>query len=140
MTKVHIPQAEPLHGPSSVLQPPSVEVVASAESERMMDVGYGTMQKKLVSSHVNGYTGEELIKTGGRTLCEALARKVPGLSYVGGEMVYRAERVGLILVDGVQTSSPNDVNLHDIDYVEFDAEAFIYGSLGTHAVRVHTKR
>lgn len=140
ITKVHIPQAEPLHGTSPALQLPSVEVVASAESERMMDVGYGTMRKKLVSNHVNGYTGEELIKTGAHTLCEALARKVPGLSYVGGKMVYRAERVGLILVDGVQTSSPNDVNLHDIDYVEFDAEAFIYGSLGTHAVRVHTKR
>lgn len=140
ITKVHIPQAEPLHGPSPALQPPPVEVVASAESERMMDVGYGTMKKKLMSNHVNGYTGEELIKTGAHTLCEALARKVPGLSYVGGKMVYRAERVGLILVDDVPSSFANDINLHDIDYVEFDAEAYIYGSHGTHAVRVHTKR
>lgn len=140
LTKVHVAQAEALHGSTVALPPTSVEVVASAESERMMDVGYGTMQKKLVSSHVNGYTGEELIKTGAHTLCEALARKVPGLSYVGGKMVYRAERVGLILVDGVPSSFANDINLHDIDYVEFDAEAYIYGSHGTHAVRVHTKR
>lgn len=131
--------------PASSLKKPAVaearvKVEVNPESERLIDLGYGREKKKNVSSHVNGYTGEELLRTGYRTLPEALAHRVAGLLCSGGRLVYRDSYVTLFFIDDVRTSSLEGISLGDIDYVEFDSEAFIYGTQGHYAIRVHTKR
>lgn len=118
----------------------SVAVTVNPESERVIDMGYGKLKKKHVSSNVNGYTGEELKKTGCHSLPEAIACKVPGLRYVCDRFVYRNTNVTLFFVDGVVASSITYISIDDVDHVEFDSEAYIYGSLGNYAIRIHTKR
>lgn len=132
------PEVHRFSVPSITASP--VAVTVNPENERMIDLGYGKLKKKYVSSNVNGYTGEELMKTGYRSLPEALAHKVAGLRYAGGRLIYRDSYVTLFIVDDVRCSSFDFINLGDIDYVEFDSEAFIYGTQGHYAIRVHTKR
>lgn len=137
-TSIAPPEVHRFSVPSVTARP--VAVTVNPENERMIDLGYGKMKKKDVSSHVNGYTGEELMKTGYRSLPEALAHRVAGLRYAGGRLIYRDSYVTLFFVDDVRCSSLDFISLGDIDYVEFDSEAFIYGRQGHYAIRVHTKR
>lgn len=132
------PEVHRFSVPSITARP--VAVTVNPENERMIDLGYGKLKKKYVSSNVNGYTGEELMKTGYRSLPEALAHRVAGLRYAGGRLIYRDSYVTLFIVDDVRCNSFDFINLGDIDYVEFDSEAFIYGTQGHYAIRVHTKR
>ena len=137
-TSIAPPEVHRFSVPSITASP--VAVTVNPENERMIDLGYGKLKKKYVSSNVNGYTGEELMKTGYRSLPEALAHRVSGLRYAGGRLIYRDSYVTLFIVDDVRCSSFDFINLGDIDYVEFDSEAFIYGTQGNYAIRVHTKR
>lgn len=138
VASVSPPEVHRFSSPSIAAKAVRIEV--NPESERVIDLGYGGLKKKHVSSNVNGYTGEELKKTGYSSLPEAIACKVPGLTYVGGQFVYRNSTVSLFFVDGIVASSITYISLGDVDHVEFDSEAFIYGSLGSYAIRVHTKR
>lgn len=138
LASISPPEVRRFSVPSVAARP--VTVTVAPESERLIDLGYGKQKKKLVSSHVNGYSGEELMKTGFNSLPEAIACKVPGLRYVSDHFVYRNSHVYLFFVDGVITRSITYISLGDVDYVEFDSEAYIYGTLGNYAIRVHTKR
>lgn len=124
------------------------------EDQDLVDIGYGYVKRREVLQATNGIPGEVLRRTGKTNLLEALTGLVPGLkvssSGVPGQSVSVNMRgIGSInqssepiyLIDGVQTSSLDYVNLNDVESVEVMKDASIYGANGANgAILVHLRK
>ncbi len=126
----------------------------TAESQELVDVGYGYVKRREHTLPGNMVSGEELQRTGQSNLLNALAGKVPGLniftnSRPGGEASVNIRGISsinlpstpLYIVDGIERNTLSDISPYDVDYVEIMKDASIYGSRGANgAIIVHTKR
>lgn len=122
-------------------------------SVEMENLGYGWVNRRESVSSSQGISGEVLRRTGRANLLDALQGLVPGLQVLssggptGQKVIIRG--IGtingstdpLFIVDGVEVSSLDFLNVYDIECVEVMKDAYIYGSKGANgAILVTTKK
>jgi len=123
------------------------------QSTDMENLGYGWVSRRESVSSSQGISGELLRRTGRSNLLDALQGLVPGLQVLGdggptGQKVIirgigtiNGSTDPLFIVDGVEVSSLDFLNVYDIECVEVMKDAFIYGSRGANgAILVTTKK
>jgi len=122
----------------------------SNSTEEVVNTGYGTQQKKNISTAINTVSGEKLTKSPTHNTSEALSGQVPGLrvresNELGDYSSIFIRNFGdppLIIVDGIETTL-DDIDQNDIESISIlkDAAAAIYGSrAGNGVVIIKTKR
>ena len=109
---------------------------------------------KYIDTGVSNYiSGDELRKSGYRTVIESLQGRVPGLNITGGggngaarDVSMRGTRsitdsgMPVLVLNGMVVPDFDGISLNDVDYVEVLKEAGIYGAGGSNgAIIVHTK-
>lgn len=122
------------------------------QSVEMENLGYGWVSRRESVSSSQGISGEVLRRTGQIHLLDALQGLVPGLSIQGSAMGGAKVTIRgissinsgtdpLYIVDGVEVSSLDFVNIYDVESVEVMKDAYIYGSRGANgAILVTTKK
>lgn len=121
-------------------------------SVEMENLGYGWVSRRESVSSSSGISGETLRRTGKIHLLDALQGLVPGL-YIQGSAMNGAKvnirginsincpTEPLYIVDGVEVTSLDFVNIYDVESVEVMKDAYIYGSRGANgAILVTTKK
>lgn len=115
-----------------------------------VNVGYGTQQKKNLTTSIGTVSGEKLTKSPTHNTSETLSGQVPGLRVLerNGQVnlseiyIRNFNSPPLILVDGIE-STLDEIDPNDIQSVSIlkDAAAAIYGSrAGNGVVIIKTKR
>ena len=138
-----------------------LDIVLEEDSQMLKDVvviGYGTMEKKSVTSSISSIKGDDLVAgMGGSTIATALQGKIPGLTISGsaspnssndfqlrGVASVNASKGPLVIIDGIPGGDMRALNQEDIESVDVlkDASAAaIYGSRGSCGViLITTKR
>lgn len=146
--------AIPVNGKRSMKIILGNQMPEAVEDQDFVDVGYGYVKRREVLQASNGIPGEVLRRTGKTNLLEALSGLVPGLNITSGGAfgqgtkatirgigTINASTEPLYLIDGVETSSLDFVNLNDVESVEVMKDASIYGAKGANgAILVHMKK
>ena len=125
------------------------------EDQELINYGYGYVSKREFLNSGSKITGEQLQSEGYTSLLEALRGRVPGLNINGGSglgsdgpsvnirginSIYGSS-TPLFLLDDVEVTSFDSVNLRDVDYVEVLKDANMYGVKGANGViKVYTKK
>ena len=121
-----------------------------SNSMEEVNVGYGTQQKKNLTTSIGTVSGEKLTKSPTHNTSETLSGQVPGLRVLerNGQVnlseiyIRNFNSPTLILVDGIE-STLDEIDPNDIQSVSVlkDAAAAIYGSrAGNGVVIIKTKR
>ena len=121
-----------------------------SNSMEEVNVGYGTQQKKNLTTSIGTVSGEKLTKSPTHNTSETLSGQVPGLRVLekNGQVnlseiyIRNFNSPPLILVDGIE-STLDEIDPNDIQSVSVlkDAAAAIYGSrAGNGVVIIKTKR
>jgi hypothetical protein len=124
------------------------------EDVALADIGYGFVSRRELLTSSNGISGEVIRRTGKTNLLEALTGLVPGLNVhssgvPGGPVSSTIRGIGsinssnepLYLVDGVEVSTLDMINLNDVESVEVMKDGTIYGSRGANGIiSVHLKK
>lgn len=124
-----------------------------SEDERLVDWGFGYVSRREYTGVSNYISGDELRKSGYRTVIESLQGRVPGLNITGGggngaslDVSMRGTRsitdggMPVLVLNGMVVPDFDGISLNDVDYVEVLKEAGIYGAGGSNgAIIVHTK-
>ncbi|MCQ2334356.1 MAG: TonB-dependent receptor plug domain-containing protein [Paludibacteraceae bacterium] len=111
------------------------------QSVELVNLGYGYVSRRESVSSSAGITGEMLRRTGCVRILDALQGLVPGLSvttnmmgeptvYIRGINSINCDTTPLYIVDGVEVSSLEMINIYDVESVEVMKDAYIYGSRG----------
>lgn len=123
-----------------------------SEDQELVDIGYGYVKRREVTTSTSGISGEELRRSGQTDILAALEGRVPGLNIEtsgrpGDEATVNIRGIHslygsnepLYIVDGVIVSDFTGISVYDVDYVEVMRDAPIYGSQGANgAIIVHT--
>jgi len=126
--------------------------VTEAKNE-IINIGYGTVNKRTNTSDVVTISGDELRKGGQTNLTRALTGKVAGLTVVrtddgeeklvirGGAPSFQIkDNSALLLVDGMIVDNFDDVDIYTVEQVTVMKNASIYGMRGANgAIVVKTK-
>lgn len=129
-------------------------VDSAQEDQELIDYGYGYVKRREYLNSANLLTGEQLQKEGYTTVMEALRGRVPGLNIYGnsgfgdtpsvnirGINSINSSSTPLFLLDDVEVSSFDAVNLGDVDRIEVLKDANMYGVKGANGViKVYTKK
>ncbi|MBQ2507913.1 MAG: TonB-dependent receptor plug domain-containing protein [Bacteroidaceae bacterium] len=129
-------------------------VDSAQEDQELIDYGYGYVKRREYLNSVNLLSGEQLQKEGYTTVMEALRGRVPGLNIYGtsgfgdtpsvnirGINSINSSSTPLFLLDDVEVSSFDAVNLGDVDRIEVLKDANMYGVKGANGViKVYTKK
>lgn len=138
----------------------NVNVVMNENTEMLEDVvviGYGTTERKRVTTAITSIKGEDMPKgVGGSTVAIALRNRINGLTMNGdngptssngiqirGVASVNASQGPLIIVDGVPTNSLRSVDQNDIESIDVlkDASAgAIYGTRAAGGVIIVTTK
>ena len=121
-----------------------------SNSMEEVNVGYGTQQKKNLTTSIGTVSGEKLTKSPTHNTSETLSGQVPGLRVLerNGQVnlseiyIRNFNSPPLILVDGIE-STLDEIDPNDIQSVSVlkEAAAAIYGSrAGNGVVIIKTKR
>ena len=127
-----------------------IKVGNTNHSKEEVETGYGTQQKKNITTAISTISGEELTKSPTHNTSEALSGQVPGLrvresNVLGDYSSIFIRNFGdppLIIVDGIETHL-DDIDQNDIESISIlkDAASAIYGSrAGNGVVIIKTKR
>lgn len=129
------------------------DVMESNEDEELISFGYGYVKKREYTNSGSVLSGEALAKQGYSSVMEAIRGRVPGLNISGGtgfgesagvtirgiNSIYGSS-TPLFLLDEVEVTSFDGVNLSDVDRIEVLKDANIYGVKGANGViKVTTK-
>lgn len=138
-----------------------IDVVLKESSTMLKDVvvvGYGTMEKKRVTSSITSIKGDNLISgLGGSTIATALQGKVSGLTISGsaspnasndyqlrGVASVNAGQGPLVVIDGVPGGDLRAINQEDVESIDVLKDASAGAIYGTRAaagvILVTTKR
>lgn len=140
---------EPLNGRTS-----GIDILMKESVNELNDVvvvGYGTQKRGNLTGAISSIKGTELAKVPTTSVAEAMVGKLPGVQITsadgspGAEVMIRVRGGGsitednspLILVDGFEVSSLNDIPPTDIESVEVlkdAASTAIYGARGANGV------
>lgn len=145
----------------SIVQGKPLDVVLTEESQVLKDVvvvGYGTMDKKRVTSAITSIKGDNLISgLGGSTIATALRGKVSGLTISGssspnaangyqlrGVASVNARKGPLVVIDGIPGGDIRAINQEDVESIDVLKDASAGAIYGTRAaagvILVTTKR
>ena len=130
------------------------KIEEASEDEELISYGYGYVTRREYTNSGNVLTGESLQKEGYTTVMEALRGRVPGLNISGGTGLGETASVNirginsilgsstpLFLLDEMEVSSFDNVNLSDVDRIEVLKDANMYGVKGANGViKVTTKK
>ncbi|MCQ2268734.1 MAG: TonB-dependent receptor plug domain-containing protein [Bacteroidaceae bacterium] len=130
------------------------DMVQSNEDEELISYGYGYVKRREYTNAGSVLTGEALVKEGYATVMEAIRGRIPGLNVsgntgIGGNATANIRGINsiygssepLYLLDDVEVSSFDGVNLNDVERIEVIKDANIYGARGANGViRVSTKK
>jgi len=128
----------------------SLKIVLKENAEMLKEVviiGYGSMEKRAVTSSVSSIKGDELnIGVGGATIATALQGKVPGLVISGtsspnssnsfqlrGVASVNASQGPLIVIDGIPGGDIRALNQEDIESIDVLKDASAGAIYGTRA-------
>lgn len=138
-----------------------LHVVLSEESQVLKDVvvvGYGTMDKKRVTSAITSIKGDNLMSgLGGSTIATALQGKVSGLTISGtsspnasngyqlrGVASVNARKGPLVVIDGIPGGDIRAINQEDVESIDVLKDASAGAIYGTRAaagvILITTKR
>ena len=112
-----------------------IDIVMEDDSQVLKDVvviGYGTMEKKSVTSSITSIKGDDLTAgMGGSTIATALQGKVPGLTISGsaspnssndfqlrGIASVNASQSPLVVIDGIPGGDMRAINQEDIESID----------------------
>ena len=112
-----------------------LDIVLEEDSQMLKDVvviGYGTMEKKSVTSSISSIKGDDLVAgMGGSTIATALQGKIPGLTISGsaspnssndfqlrGVASVNASKGPLVIIDGIPGGDMRALNQEDIESVD----------------------
>lgn len=138
---------------SIIIRLDNTETPAVNEDEQLVQWGFGYVSRREYTGVSNYISGDELRKSGGRTILESLQGRVPGLNIngsgtQGGSMDVNIRGTRSFTDNGTPIFVLNDmvvptfegIHLNDVDYVEILKEAGVYGGGGSNgAIIVHTK-
>ncbi|HIF84589.1 MAG TPA: hypothetical protein EYQ79_03840 [Flavobacteriaceae bacterium] len=121
-----------------------------SNSMEEVNVGYGTQQKKNLTTSIGAVSGEKLTKSPTHNTSETLSGQVPGLQVIESKELGDYSSIfirnfgspPLIIVDGIETTL-DEIDPNDIQSISVlkDAAAAIYGSrAGNGVVIIKTKR
>ena len=117
------------------------------QDEELVNTGFGFVKRRESCNSSTGISGEVLVRTGRTEILEALQGLVAGYTLVNGKPVIRgigtinSPTEPLYLVDGIEVASLSFVNVYDVDKVEVQKDANMYGVKGANGViLVTTKR
>ena len=127
-----------------------IKVGNTSNSTEEVNIGYGTQQKKNISTAISTVSSKKLTQSPKHNTSEALSGQVPGLrvresNELGDYSSIFIRNFGdppLIIVDGIETTL-DDIDQNDIESISIlkDAAAAIYGSrAGNGVVIIKTKR
>lgn len=138
---------------------PGGPVLPPAPSAPKVDVGYGSQDKRDVTTAVDRVEGDKLMESSPRTVTDMLVGRFAGVDVyklanggtsirIRGSRSLKAEQEPLVVLDGMPqhngTTSLSDLDPHDIKSIEVlkDAAATsVYGSRGANGVIIiSTKR
>lgn len=124
----------------------SIEVQMQPSNSVMDDVvviGYGTVKKRDLTGSVSSVKADKLLQAPTSSVVTSLQGRVAGLDIDGSTMRIRGNRSingsndPLVIIDGVQGGSINDLNPNDIETIDVLKDASstaIYGSQGANGV------
>lgn len=137
-------QEVPVNGQASI----QVQLVEDSQAlDEVVVVGYGTMEKKMVTSSVSTIKGDKLfVGMGGSTIATALQGKISGLTISGtsspnsgngfqlrGVASVNASKGPLIVIDGIPGGDIRSLNQEDIESVDVLKDASAGAIYGTRA-------
>lgn len=125
--------------------------------EEVVVIGYGTQKKETVVGAVASVSGKELLKAPVANVSNALAGRLPGVTFIqrGGEPGYDQATIKirgmgtmndsspLIIVDGVERSSMEGIDMNEIESVNVLKDAAmtaVYGIRGANGVIILTTK
>lgn len=125
-----------------------VQLIEDSQAlDEVVVVGYGTMEKKMVTSSVSTIKGDKLfVGMGGSTIATALQGKISGLTISGtsspnssndfqlrGVASVNASKGPLIVIDGIPGGDIRSLNQEDIESVDVLKDASAGAIYGTRA-------
>jgi len=116
------------------------------EDDELINLGMMYVKRREYSSPHNGLSGDELVKQGFTSIVDAVRAKVPGVQMLGGVLTIRGvhsltlSSEPLYVVDGVETTSLDNIDIHDVDRIEVLKDGAMYGSKGGNGVIVVTTK
>ncbi len=127
--------------------------IIAKEDEKLLNWGFGFVNRREYSGSSNIISGDELRKSGYHDVISALQGRVPGLDISGaknqgsnmdvsirGNRSFTASSAPIYILDNIKVASLEGLSLNDIDYVEVLKDASAYGSDGGNgAIIVFTK-
>ncbi|WP_295936073.1 SusC/RagA family TonB-linked outer membrane protein [uncultured Alistipes sp.] len=128
----------------------TIDIVMEDDSQMLKDVvvvGYGTMEKKSITSSISSVKGDDLTAgMGGSTIATALQGKIPGLTISGssspnsgnnfqlrGVASVNAGKGPLVVIDGVPGGDIRALNQEDIESIDVLKDASAGAIYGTRA-------
>lgn len=138
--------------------PASISLERQVKSlDEVVVIGYGQVRKRDLTGSVVSVKSDEIKKVPAANLMESLQGKLPGADItrtngsaasgvsitIRGNRSLRADNGPLIIVDGVQYNSIQDINPNDIQSLEVLKDASstaIYGSRGANGVIIVTTK
>lgn len=127
------------------------EGVSQTRSDEV-NVGYGTMEKKDLTTSVSSVNADEIDLKSYTNIWQALVGRVSGLEIiqtgtgvqlrVRGASSFHAGTEPLILLDGTEISDVNHINPNDIESIDVlkGSSAAIYGTRGANGVILITSK
>lgn len=123
------------------------------EDEKLVSWGFGYVPRREYTGVSNFISGEDLRRSGYRTILTALQGRVPGLNIsntgqfgetadvnIRGTRSFRDSGTPVYVLNNTVVQSFEGISLSDVDYVEVLKDASIYGAGGANgAIIVHTK-
>lgn len=117
--------------------------------DEVVAIGYGTLKKRDVTGSVSSVKDEVLMATPTPSVVTAMQGRAAGLDVNGNTLRIRGNRSingsndPLIIIDGVQGGSINDLNPADVETIDVLKDASstaIYGSQGANGVIIITTK
>lgn len=138
----------------------TINVVLNSQNKNLNEVvvvGYGTVKKRDLTGSVVSIKGEEIRKVPAANLIESVQGKLPGVDItrssgaagsavnitVRGNRSITANNGPLVIVDGIQYNSIQDINPNDIESLDVLKDASstaVYGSRGANGVIIITTK
>ncbi|GAB6009765.1 SusC/RagA family TonB-linked outer membrane protein [Dysgonomonas reticulitermitis] len=146
---------EPLNGRISGINMKMIE--QANQMEDVVVIGYGTQKRRDLTGAISSVSGNVLVKTPAASVAEAMVGKLPGVQITSvdgspdAEIMIRVRGGGsitednspLILVDGFEVSSLNDIpptDIESVDVLKDAASTAVYGARGANGVILVTTR
>ena len=117
--------------------------------DEVVVIGFGTVKKRDLTGSVAQIKSDAILQTPTSDLATALQGRITGLDVSGDEMRIRGNRSisgnnePLVIIDGVQGGSLNDINPDDVESIDVLKDASstaIYGSQGANGVIIVTTK